>query len=56
MNSILETFRNVEFKTIIQNTRKNGSLKAPKSDQSFIHINKKLFDEKILFLTSNVSK
>ena len=45
MNSILATFRNVEFKTIILNARKNRSLKAPESDENFIHINKKLYDE-----------
>ena len=31
---------------IIQNARKNKSLKSPESNENFIHINNKLFDEK----------
>ena len=39
---------------IIQNTRKNRSLKAPKSNENFIHINNKLFDNKsIVFNQQN---
>ena len=45
MNSILVTFRNVEFKTILQNTMKNRSLKAHESNKNFIHINEKLYDD-----------
>ena len=45
MYLILATFRYDEFKMLIQNAKKNRSLKTPEFDKNFIHINKKLYDE-----------
>ena len=45
MYSINSTFSNDELKRLIQNARKNRSLKSSEFDDRFIHINKKLYDE-----------
>ena len=45
MFSILATHRYEVLHNMIQNARKNRSIKAPESDGELIHISKKIYDE-----------